>query len=243
MRPEEHRKLADLEERMWFFRAYHRRFAHWFARTLPAGPAKLLDAGCGTGGALRALRAARAEWRLTGLDTSPLACAFARERTGADIVEGSVTAMPFADGAFDGIVSADVVCQVDDPALAVREFARCVRPGGVVLVNAPAYRWLWSHHDVAVQSVQRFTRPELVGHFRDAGLEVIYASYANGFLLPPAILRRKVFPPRRPTSDVALLPAPLEALFACLAWLEFQWTRRGWPVPAGLSAFLVGRRC
>lgn len=242
MRTEEYHKLADLEERMWFFRAYHRRFAHWLRRTLPPGPAHILDAGCGTGGALKALRKARAEWEITGLDYSPLACQLARERTGAAIVEGSITALPFPDASFDAILSVDVVCQVDDPARAIREFARCIRSGGVVLINVPAYPWLWSHHDIAVQSVRRFTRPDLVAHARAAGLETVYSSYANSFLLPAAIFRRKLFPPRVATSDVSLLPWPLEAMFSALAWGEFQWTRWGGPVPAGLSVFFVGRK-
>ncbi len=242
MRPEEYHKLADLEERMWFFRAYQRRFVRWFSRTLPRGPARLLDAGCGTGGTINALRQANREWTVDGLDYSPIACALARTRTAATITEGSVTAMPVGSGAYDGIVSADVVCQVDDPALAVREFARCLRSGGVVQINAPAYMWLWSHHDRAVHSVRRFTRRELVGHCRGAGLEIVYASYANSFLLPAAIVRRKLFPPRRPTSDVALLPAPIETCFSALAWLEFQWTARGGRLPAGLSVFVVARK-
>ena len=45
MRPDEYRKLAETEDRMWYFRALHRRRAHWLARLLPGGPARVLDAG------------------------------------------------------------------------------------------------------------------------------------------------------------------------------------------------------
>ena len=106
----------------------------------------------------------------------------------------------------------------------------------------PAYRWLWSHHDVAVQSVRRFTRREVEDHVRTAGLEPVYAAYANVFLLPAAIWRRKRLPPRQGSSDVALLPWPLDSVFDALAWLEFQWTRHGRLLPAVLSVFDVGRK-
>ncbi|MEN9402250.1 MAG: Demethylmenaquinone methyltransferase, partial [Verrucomicrobiota bacterium] len=82
-------------------------------------------------------------------------------------------------------------------------------------------------------------RPELVAMFREAGLEVRFASYANLLALPLVVLRRKVFPPARPTSDVQLFPAPIEAMFSGMAWLEHLWTSRGWPLPAGSSVFLA----
>jgi SAM-dependent methyltransferase len=155
-------------------------------------------------------------------------------------VQGSITALPFGDAVFEAVVSADVVCQVEDSAQALREFARVVRPGGVVLVNVPAYRWLWSYHDEAVESKHRFARRELVALFRGAGLTVSYASYANLFPLPLIVARRKLFPPAQPTSDVQVYPVPIEAMFAGMATLEHAWTKRGWPVPAGSSVFVVG---
>lgn len=238
--PDEYRKLAETEDRMWYFRALHRRRLHWLDRLIPTGGQKVLDAGCGTGGFIRALRRNRSEWAVTGIDISPIAGALARERTGVEVVEGSITALPFVDGSFDAVTTGDVLYHLDEPAAALREFVRCLKPGGIVVVNEPAYRWLWSYHDDAVASKHRFTRPELVAMFRAAGLEVRFASYANLLVLPLVVLRRKVFPPTPPTSDVQLYPAPIEALFSCMAWLEHVWTKRGWPLPAGSSVFLAG---
>ena len=225
---------------MWYFRALHRRRVHELARWLPAGPARVLDAGCGTGGFIRALQPARPEWAVTGVDLSPLACALARERTGAEIVEGSITALPFGDGAFDAVATGDVLYHVADTVTALREFARVVRPGGVVVVNEPAYKWLWSYHDEAVESKHRFTRPELAAQFRAAGLEVKFASYANMLPLPLVVARRKLLPPAQPTSDVLLYPAPVEAMFSVMAGLEHAWIQRGWALPAGSSVFVAG---
>lgn len=242
MQLDEYRKLSEVEERMWYFHALNRRHVHWLARLLPPGPARLLDAGCGTGGLIKALHAANPDWRATGLDFMPLACALARERTGAEIVQGSITELPFADGSFAAVVSADVVCQVEDGARALREFARVVRPGGIVLVNVPAYAWLWSYHDDTCETKHRYTRPELAGHFRAAGLTVEFASYANLLSLPLIAARRKLFRPARPTSDVQLYPALIEAGFAGLASAEFAWQRAGLGSGAGSSVFVAGRR-
>lgn len=242
MHLDEYRKLAEVEDRMWYFHALNRRMVFWLGKLLPAAPAHVLDAGCGTGGLIKALRSARTDREVTGLDFMPLACELARERTGAVIVQGSITALPFGDGVFDAIVSADVVCQVEDGARALREFARCVRPGGVVLVNVPAYRWLWSYHDDTCETKHRFTRPELAAMFRAAGLDVVSAGYANCLSLPLIWARRKLFRPTHPTSDVQLYPAPIEMLFAAMAAVEFGWQRLGLASPAGSSVFVVGRR-
>ncbi len=242
MQLDEYRKLAEVEDRMWYFHALNRRHVRWLARLLPQGPARLLDAGCGTGGLLKSLRAAHPAWEATGLDFMPLACTLARERTGAEIVQGSITDLPFADGSFDAVVSADVVCQVEDGARALREFARVVRPGGVVLVNVPAFRWLWSYHDDTCETKHRYTRPELAGLFAAAGLRVDFASYANLLPLPLIVARRKLFRPAHPTSDVQLYPAPVEAVFAAMAGLECRWQQAGWASPLGSSVFVAGRR-
>jgi SAM-dependent methyltransferase len=238
MQLDEYRKLAEVEDRMWYFHALNRRHVHWLKRLLPPGPARVLDAGCGTGGLIKALHSANPAWRATGLDFMPLACTLARERTAVEIVQGSITELPFADGSFDAVVSADVVCQVEDGARALQEFARVVRPGGVVLVNVPAFRWLWSYHDDTCETKHRYTRPELAGLFRAAGLTVDFASYANLLPLPLIAARRKLFRPARPTSDVQ----PIEAVFAGLAAAEFAWQRAGVASGLGSSVFLAGRR-
>lgn len=244
MEADEYRKLAEVEDRMWYFRALNRRIVRFLARAgavAPAG-ARLLDAGCGTGGLLRDLRRAFPSAELTGLDFSARACALARERTDATVVEGTVTALPFASCSFDAVVSADVVCQVEDGARALRELARVVRPGGTVVVNVPAFLWLWSYHDDTCQTRRRFTRPEVRALFAAAGLVVDFDSYANLPALPLIWARRKLLPPVSPTSDVRLYPRPVETIFSAMASLEFAWLRLGVRSPVGSSVFVVGHR-
>ncbi|MFT3870982.1 MAG: class I SAM-dependent methyltransferase [Nibricoccus sp.] len=242
MQHDEYRKLAETEDRMWYFHALHRRIGHFLARRLRSGPACILDAGCGTGGLMKTLATANREWLLTGIDFMPQACALAKSRTALEVLEGSITALPFGDDAFDAIVSADVVCQVEEPEKALREFARCVRSGGLVVVNVPAYMWLWSYHDTTCETKHRYTRSELARLFRSAGLEVEFSSYANFPALPLIALRRKVYPPKNPTSDVKLYSPVVERVFGFLAWLEFSWMRFGLRMPCGSSVFVVGRK-
>ncbi|MBA3849831.1 MAG: class I SAM-dependent methyltransferase, partial [Opitutus sp.] len=179
---------------MWYFRALNRRIVHFLARpgAGSATPRRILDAGCGTGGLIRDLRRAFPAAQVVGLDFSERACELARQRTGAEVVRGSITELPFADASFDAVVSADVVCQVEDGARTLGEFARVVRPDGVVLVNVPALRWLWSYHDDTCHTKHRYTRRELCALCAAAGLRVEFASYANLLPLPLIAARRKL---------------------------------------------------
>lgn len=242
MQQDEYRKLAEVEDRMWYFGALNRRCVYWLQRLLPAGPAKVLDAGCGTGGLIKALQAADPAWDCVGLDFMPVACALARERTGAVIVEGSVLQLPFPDASFDAVVSADVICQVEDRVQALREFARVLKPKGVVVVNVPALMWLWSYHDDTCETKHRYRRSELAAEFAAAGLKVEFATYANLPTLPLLALWRKVWPQTNRTSDVRPYARPFELLASALTWIEFAWQRWGWRSRLGSSVFVAGFR-
>jgi SAM-dependent methyltransferase len=98
---------------------------------LPAGTA-VLDVPCGGGLALRGLRR---NVRYVAADISPTMLARTRRqagRLGIDIeaVEADITRLPFADNEFDLCVSFNGLHCMPDPALAVREMTRCLKPGG-----------------------------------------------------------------------------------------------------------------
>jgi SAM-dependent methyltransferase len=198
----------------------------------------VLDAGCGTGGFLKRLAGALPERAVVGLDLDEGASEMAREKSGCLVCVGSVAALPFRDAALDGVFSADVLCHrgVDEEGT-LREFHRCLAPGGVVVLNLPAYPWLLSDHDRAVDNVRRYTRGAVVAMLGRAGFRVLRATYWNTVLFPVMVLRRKVF--GSASSDVALGPAPLEALFRSVMRLETALLGRGLSFPFGGSLVAV----
>jgi ubiquinone/menaquinone biosynthesis C-methylase UbiE len=245
MEADEYRKLAEVEDRMWYFVALHGHLERSLNRVAPVAAERGgvgLDAGCGTGGFLRRIKTARPAWQWSGVDFSPLAVAAATERAGGPIVEASVESLPHADRSVDAVVSADVLYHVDDDGRALREFYRVLRPGGAVVINVPAYRWLWSYHDVAVHSRRRYGHSELVAKLVTAGFGDIETTFWNMLPLPLVVLRRKLLPAPRDASDVHVFPAPIEAGFRGLMAMERAWLRRGWRLPAGSSILAVARR-
>ena len=118
----------------------------------------LLEVGVGGGALLELLSAAR-PGKLVGVDWSRAIVTRGR-KGGAKIVEAQVTALPFADDDFDGLVSVSVVHFWPDLGPPLREMARVLRrEGRLVLVfecedslrSWPGHRYgfeLWSAADV-----------------------------------------------------------------------------------------------
>lgn len=248
MNPEEYRKLARVEDQMWYFRALHRHIERELVRLLGDRPATLLDAGCGTGGLIKRLYSRQPSWTWEGIDLSELACALASERLAevgngrVSIRQAAVTALPCENESIDAIVSADVLYHVDDDRAALREFARVLKPGGGVVINVPAYPWLWSYHDEAVHSRRRYRRSELLGKLAEAGFGQVRATYWNTLPFPLVVARRKLLPAPRDGSDVHLFPTPIEVGFDGAMAVERGWLRVFGRLPFGSSVLAVARK-
>jgi ubiquinone/menaquinone biosynthesis C-methylase UbiE len=241
MQPDEIQKLAEVEDSMWYFKALNRRMLLPLAE-LVNREASILDAGCGTGGLIKALQAFEPKWKINGLDYSPVACAFAHSKTSVPIKQGSIEEIPFHDKQFDAVVCADVISQIGDGTIALREFARVLKPGGILVLNVAAYQWMWSYHDDINDTIHRFRRSELVALLGKAGFKVTLSSYANMLVFPLILAQRKIFIPVNPTSDVKPFNPLLDSFCGSMASLEYMALRKRIRLPVGNSVFIAGRR-
>ena len=99
-----------------------------------------LDVGCGNGAFTDLVIEQCAPAEIYGVDPAEGQLAFARERHKEGVAHyqlGRADNLPFPDKSFDIAVMALVIFFVPDPAKAVAEMARVVKPGGLVA----AYAW------------------------------------------------------------------------------------------------------
>jgi SAM-dependent methyltransferase len=232
----EYALMDAAEDRMWWYRALHTRLLGALADT--AG--RVLDAGCGTGGFLAALRMSRPELMRFGVEWDQAAACRAVGKSGASVARGSVNALPFAGDNFDAAVSADVLCHAAvDPVAALAELKRVLRPGGRLVLNMPAYQWMLSAHDRRVHNVRRMTAAGTGTLLRQAGFRLVEARYWNGLLLPLMVVQRKILARGDAVSDVAPFPPWLNAMLHGMT--EFE-RRLPFPLPVGGSVLAIAEK-
>ncbi len=246
MKPDELRRMYELEDTYWWFVGRRRILRRWLAAiaaVLPAQP-EILDVGCGTGANLELLREYGG---VSGVDSEEAALSFCAERGLTGLCRASAERLPYADGSFDLVTAFEVLEHLEDDLAAAREAARVLRPGGVLLATVPAYRWLWSEHDEALDHRRRYARHEFLEMLRCSGLTVERVSSCVTLLLPLTVLFRwgqRLLHTRRPVpcSGLVLLPRPLSALFAWTLRLEASWLGAGLNLPFGLTLIARARK-
>ncbi len=110
--------------------------AGYRARTVAAAHGDVLEVGIGSG--LNLQFYGKAVSHLTGIDPSAELLAMAERRTaGAPcpvvLVQASAEALPLDDHAIDTVVMTWSLCSIPDPAAALAEMRRVLRPGGRLL--------------------------------------------------------------------------------------------------------------
>jgi SAM-dependent methyltransferase len=102
-------------------------------RLLATAQGRVLEIGAGTGLNLPYYTDGVAELVLTEPEAPMARRLWRRAAPGTEIVSARAEDLPFADGAFDTVVSTLVLCTVEDPARALAEARRVLRPGGRLL--------------------------------------------------------------------------------------------------------------
>ena len=224
----EYARMRQVEDGHWWYQALRSLVARELARYgTRRDPVRVLDVGCGTGGGL-------VRWAATvgapscGIDLSTAALAHCRARGERLVAQASAEALPFGSDAFDVVVSLDVLCLDGvDEARALAEIHRVLRPGGVLVMNLPAFEALRGAHDRAVRIRHRFVRREVAALLRAAGFGAARVSYWNTALFPAVWLTRRLrHGGAEPTSDLAPPPGPVNAALAALVQAEASLLRR-----------------
>jgi SAM-dependent methyltransferase len=146
-------------------------------------PGRLLDVGCGTGDLAAVF--ARRGWSAAGLDPSSAAVEHARA-IGVEAVAGTLADAPWKDGEFDAILFNHSLEHIDEPARALADAARLLRPGGLLAIAVPNFgSWqrrlfgsAWFQLDLP-RHLQHFDRHSLSALVEAAGMRPVEIGAAS----------------------------------------------------------------
>lgn len=223
----------------WYYVSKGRALLSFLGR---ARAESLLDVGAGSGIFSRQLLDAGICGAATCVDP-----AYAREHTESH--NGKEISFVHSAGGpgRDLVLMMDVLEHVDDDVGLLRRYSENQKPGGLVLITVPAFRFMWSGHDVFLEHRRRYTRRQIEHVVRDAGLEVVRSRYFFGLLFPAAAAIR-LYGARRlkkqgfaAKSDLKKAPAWLNRALILMHGLE-RFALFPLNVFAGLTVFCLARR-
>ncbi len=231
-------RMAELDQRHWWYRARRKVLAQLIARVVRPRPnSRILEVGCGTGHNFPMLDIFGS---VDAIEVDPAARAMAEKRLGRAVGSAPLPDLPgVADASFDMIGSFDVIEHIEDDRAALAGIARCLKPGGKFVMTVPAHQWMWSAHDVVNHHHRRYSKASLKALFDGSPLKLEKMGYLNSLLLPVAIAARTAGKiTGKDDGDDTLPPAPLNAALEKVFAQEARLIGRV-PLPPGLSLWAV----
>jgi len=245
----EYEKMFAVEQELWWYRILHQRVLAAIEMNFSSKDIVILDAGCGTGGLLHALRT-HGYGQVAGFDGSADAVSFCRQR-GLDVVQHNLTQIEnfVPSSMLDVIVCDDVFCYLTDEEIqnVVQCFKKWLKPNGIFISNNNAFSVFYGTHDIAIGSKRRFVKNDLVAIAQGVGWKVTFATYWS-FILSPLILVIRRWQalklkwgweqPESIVSDVTLPPKWVNLLLYQMVQFEQRFLPK---MPFGSSLFTVMR--
>ncbi len=247
MNEAEYRTMFEAEDRHWWYVALHELILRFLEKEgQQKGRLRIFDAGCGTG-RLCQLMAPHGE--IEGCDMSESAILFCNSRGLGHLFRADLNTLGMGSERYDVVTSIDVLYHsaIRDDRLLVGKMFRALKPGGVLILQSPAYSFLRSRHDAAVHTRKRYVRGEILRLLKEAGFTVETASYRISFLFAPVALYRLITKfsgmrtGRQPRSDVSTPPALINRLLLLLVRAEDRLVG-SLGLPFGTSVFAVARK-
>lgn len=229
-------KMREVEDDHWWFRARRDILQHVIKKRISTSqPLRILEIGCGTGGNLAMLGRFGS---VVGLEMDATAAQKAIARDNAQIVRGQIPDNLPA-GQFDLVAMLDVLEHIENEGPALQCIRQNISERGHLLITVPAYKFLWTNHDVVMHHYRRYTMSLLRRRLETNGYTVSYINYFNTILLPLVATTRFLKRALNKTSSDLTIPSPW---MNTILYRIFAFEKRllpACPLPCGVSVIAI----
>ncbi|MBZ9784463.1 class I SAM-dependent methyltransferase [Pseudomonas sp. REP124] len=234
--------LASSEARHWWFRARNRLIL-WVLKSRAAKFQNFLEIGCGTGFVLDGISRNFPEAELFGTEYFEEGLAHARGRIPTATFEQMDARLLSDVERYDLIGAFDVIEHINEDEAVISNISRALNKNGCLLLTVPQHRWLWSEADERACHVRRYTRAELIGKVRKAGLEVQYVTSFVSLLVPLMWLSRQRRGQKNAEKNSEFdISDTTNRMLEFAMKVEFKLIQLGLPLPFGGSLLVLAKK-
>lgn len=243
MEKQEYRIMYDIENDFWWYRGLHELVYGAIKKIFgEKKDVSILDAGCGTGRMLEVLGEYENK---EGFDYSADAVDFCGQRGLKNVTKEDLSVWMPPVEKYDCLISLDVLCNLDDDFAAMEKFQKALKPGGVLIMNLPAFQVLRRTHDLAVWSKRRYRLGKVKADLKKIGFEVSTISYRLPWLFFIALavkIKDKILKPKNAQSDLKKMPKIFNDLLLFANRFNNKMILLGVRCLLGSSLFVISRK-
>jgi SAM-dependent methyltransferase len=244
MEKNEYFRMYTLETDFWWYKTLHELVSRTIGESVPEGRIRMLDAGCGTG---RMMQILSKFGEVVGIDYSDEAIFFARKRASGHILKGDLNHYRFDKESFHVVVCLDVLYHsgIRDEMAVINHFYEILKPGGILILNLPAFECLRREHDQVVHTRERYRKKTFTARLRLTGFGVVKAVYRLPLLFFIILILKKLKGKKsemKPGTDLKALPDWLNSCLMCYGRIDNFLISKGIEYPVGSSLYVVAKK-
>ncbi|MBI4138634.1 class I SAM-dependent methyltransferase [Candidatus Uhrbacteria bacterium] len=234
-----YRALDELNETHWWFLGRRAVVSDILSRLPQFSGRRILDIGSGAGGMIETLLP---HGTVTAAEGDSASREALQKRFGerVRVLPGFLGDIDLAG--HDVITMFDVLEHIEDDRAALRAIWDALPSGGRFICTVPAFKLLWSGHDVMSHHFRRYARAELIRKLTETGFVIERVTFFNFFLFPAILALRLVFRALGRKDSDFNVPAPFVNGILARIFSAERFLLRHMNLPWGVSLLVVARK-
>lgn len=180
-----YRECFELEENSYWFQ--HRNKIIKIALETYGTNKNIVDIGGGNG--FMSIYLQNHGFNMTLIEPGTVACENARRRGVKNVIHGTISDFK-SESSIEHAICCDVIEHIKKPVVFLSEIYAKLKPGGILVLTAPAFQFLWSHSDEEAHHFKRYTTHSLHKLAQENNFQLLYSSYFFSYLFFPVLFFR-----------------------------------------------------